>query len=186
MNKILEAIKRLNKKWTIIILIGVLLLSLLIGLSTKSNPKIEKAAHEVVQIAEEVRQFYRSRPGYWGLNTAAVIKNGIAPNSTLKQDQLLNSLDKEIAIGQGIDGNLVMPGTKSFDIAYKNLSKSECIDLATYPFTEQQSLGLLAIAIYNQESNAEFNWGGENRLPIQKSAAKKQCQDNSSIIWTFE
>lgn len=186
MNKILESIKKMNKKWLMIVLGGILLVSLVIVLSTKGNPKIDKAAQEVLQIAEEVRQFYRSRPGYWGLNTAAVIKNGIAPNSILRQDRLINNLDKEIAVGQGVDGNLVMPGTKSFDVSYKGLSKKECISLATYSFSEQQSLGLLAITIHNQKDNIEFNWGGENKLPIQKSVAKNQCQDNSAIIWTFE
>lgn len=186
MKKIFEKLKTLNKKLVIIILGGILVLSIVIGLSLRGNPKIDHSVQEVIKLTEEIRQFYRSRPGYWGLNTAAVIKNGIAPNSILKQDKLLNSLNKEIAVGQGVDGNQVMPGTRSFDIAYKHLSKNECINLASYTFTEQQSLGLLAVTIYNQENSIEFNWGGENKLPIQKSAAKNHCKDNSAIVWTFE
>lgn len=153
---------------------------------SRPNPKITLAAKEVMSVAEEIRKFYRNRPGYWGLNTESVLKNNLLPASFIQNGKPVNALGKNILIGQGAEGNLVMPGARSFDIVFADLDKKECEQLAEFQFTENQSLGLLSITIINNGQQTEFSWGGENKLPITTENARRYCGKQTSLLWTFE
>ncbi|MBO5442938.1 MAG: hypothetical protein J6A33_04035 [Alphaproteobacteria bacterium] len=153
---------------------------------SRPNPKIILAAKEVMSVAEEIRKFYRNRPGYWGLNTESVLKNNLLPASFIQNGKTVNALGKNILIGQGAEGNLVMPGARSFDIVFADLDKKECEQLAEFQFTENQSLGLLSITIINNGQQTEFSWGGENKLPITAENARRYCGKQTSLLWTFE
>ena len=153
---------------------------------SRPNPKITLAAKEVMSVAEEIRKFYRNRPGYWGLNTESVLKNNLLPASFIQNGKTVNALGKNILIGQGAEGNLVMPGARSFDIVFADLDKKECEQLAEFQFTENQSLGLLSITIINNGQQTEFSWGGENKLPITAENARRYCGKQTSLLWTFE
>lgn len=166
---------------------GVLLLFIFgIVWMSRPNPKIAVAAGEVMSAAEEIRKFYRNRPGYWGLNTESVLKNNLLSGFAVQDGKPVNALGKHILIGQGADGNLVMPGARSFDIVYADLDKKECEQLAEFQFTENQSLGLLSITILGNGQQTEFSWGGENRLPITRENARRHCGEKNFLLWTFE
>lgn len=153
---------------------------------SRSDPKIVAAAGEVMSTAEKIRKFYHNRPGYWGLNTENVLKNNLAPSSLINNGKLLNALGKPVLAGQGIDGSLVMPGARSFDIVYSDLNKKECIELAGFQFTENQSLGLLSLTIVHNGQSTEFSWGGEKQLPVSEENTRKYCGEKNSLLWTFE
>lgn len=173
---------------TIIAAVVLLLLFAMMAwfVATRSNQKIVVATNNMLQLAEETRRYYHNRPDYWGLSTSSVIDKKIAPAHMISGNKLLNPLEAEFNIGSGADGAMIMPGTRSFDIAYQNLSKKDCIDLATYSLSEESKLGLLSITVNNSENETVFTWGGKYKLPISRENASHICQNLSNIIWNFE
>lgn len=174
-------------KFIILIVIAIAVgLTLGIYLATKPNQKLIQAANEVISLSENIRKHYRNRPDYWRLSTETVTTENIAPKNLIVDGKIKNALGNEVLVGSGFDGTMVMPGTRSFDIVYKNLSKKDCVALATYSYNEEQKLGLLSISIKNDENITSFTWGGENKLPISIDIAQKHCYNSSEIYWTFE
>lgn len=151
-----------------------------------SNRKIKETTDNVVTLAGEIRRGYRNRPDYWGLSTETAIKNNIIPKALLQNGKIISPIEAEISIGSGADGTMVMPGMKSFDIAYKNLSAKDCAALASYPLGAEHSLGLLSVTIKNAGGEKVFSWGGENPLPVEKNMAANICLNFNAIIWNFE
>lgn len=148
--------------------------------------KAEIAAKQVAEIAQEVRKSYAHRVDYWGLNTDLIISNNILTNINYDK-KLINSLGKPILIGSDEDGNTVMPGERSFNIVYSDLSTAECISLATYPFEQPEELGLLQITIVGNKNKQDFSWREENyKLPVTRHEAKKICCNGSKVLWTIE
>ena len=165
------------------LLVLIVLINLLMD---TANKKIVLAQNDMIILAENIRKQYTKKPDYWGLSTQSVIQNAIAPKSMLRAGKLFSPVAKEILVGTDEDGNMVMPGTRSFYIIYKGLSKRNCIDMASHPMSEQNKLGLLSVTIANEENNVVFQWGGSNPLPIQKEKASKICQHKNIILWNFE
>ena len=92
-----------------------------------------------------------------------------------------------LKIGQGKDGEVSMPNNNSFDIALQNLSKSACINLSELFITKSQQLGLQKITIINSDIITEFDWGGDNPLPIKHYATRELCQPtDNTLVWTFQ
>lgn len=174
-------------KFIILIVIAITVgLALGIYMATKPNKKLIQAANEVISLSEDIRKHYRNRPDYWRLNTETVTAENIAPKNLIIDGKIKNALGNEVLVGSGFDGTMVMPGTRSFDIVYKNLSKKDCISLALHSYNEEQKLGLLSITVKDGENISSFTWGGENKLPISIENAKKYCGNHSEIYWTFE
>ena len=105
----------------------------------------DKAAAEVQQLAENIRRFYQNRPDFWGLNTQAVLDKQIAPRAMSKSGRLMNFFGKEVVVGSGIEGMMLMPGSRNFDIVYKNLNKQECVEMASFRFEEKFWLGVESV-----------------------------------------
>lgn len=167
---------------------GMLILFAALGffILGSSNKKIKETTDNVVTLAGEIRRGYRNRPDYWGLSTETAIKNNIIPKALLQNGKIISPIEAEISIGSGADGTMVMPGMKSFDIAYKNLSAKDCAALASYPLGAEHNLGLLSVTIKNNGDEKIFSWGGENPLPVEKKTAAAICLNSSAIIWNFE
>ncbi len=185
--KLLKTLKqRINLKIAVSGLVAtVIIIGTIVWLS-RPNPKIAVAAREVISAAEGIRKFYRNRPGYWGLSTDSVLKNNLTPYFIENGGKMFNALGKQVLVGQGADGGIVMPGARSFDIAYADLDKTECEQLAEFQFTENQSLGLLSITILSEKQQTVFSWGGENKLPITGEDAGRHCGKKNILLWTFE
>lgn len=150
-----------------------------------SSPKtnINEASKQVFEIASQVRKHYVQKPDYWGLSSS----NQILTNLFYSNGKLINALSKPILLGQGADGAMIMPGGRSFDVVYKELTKSECIALAVYEQPVSAEVGLLQITITNSEKTTEFRWGDEEfKLPISRRNAMLACKNGDTIIWTFE
>ena len=152
----------------------------------RPNPKIAQAATELALTADNIRVFYQTRPGYWGLDSTIVIKNNLAANGMIQNGAIKNAFGKPVKIGQDADGNIVMPGSRSFVVAYHDLNQNECTAMAAFKLNENASLSLLDMNLINAQGTTEFNWGGENKLPITKDEARKFCGDNNTIVWRFE
>ena len=171
---------RLNGVFGFAILAALLGLCLVLSLTLLNNPH-KKLQRSVFETAERVHTYYRDRPGYWKLSTESARADNLLRND-MEQYKAY-----EVQIGQGSDGAAGLPSDMSFDITLKNLSKSACILLSEMPLKEQDKLLLMKISIINSNGTAEFSWGGEYKLPIEKYSARKFCQNgNNTIMWTFQ
>lgn len=187
MQSTIEKIQKFDKKIIIIaIIIVVVLFMLLLLIVNKEDKRIEIAANQVSSLSEKIRKYYRNKPDYWGLDTNQIISNNIAPQISNDKKALKNAFGSDILIGSDKYGSVVMPGSRSFSIIFKNLNKKACISLATYRFEESKSLGLISMTIVNENSEKMFAWGGENELPIPEIKAKNICKTGGSIIWSYE
>ena len=132
---------------------------------------------QILSTSERVRIYYRDQPGYWKLSTDFAKQNDL-----IKVD-LAQYKNYDLAIGSGIDGDMIMPGEQSFNITLKHLNKSACIGLSEMPIDQNVQLGLQKITI----NNTEFSWGEKNALPIGKYKTRDICQPTDNIIiWTFQ
>ena len=167
-------------------LVLLVLLVLIYFLAGAPNKKVIQAQDEIFRLAENIRQEYKKRPDYWGLSTQSVLQSKIAPASMLKSGKLFSTIAKEVFVGADENGSVIMPGTRSFYIVYKGLSKKNCVDMASYPMSEQSKLGLLSVTIVNEQNEIVFQWGGEYSLPIDKKDAARICRQKNTILWNFE
>ena len=159
---------------------------LVLILIPRTDKKLVSAAEGVMTIAENVRQAYRAKPSYWGLHTNKAIQEGLIPAGMIKNQMAINALGQKILIGQGINGDMVMPGMSGFDVVYPNISRKYCVLLLSYQFKEQQLLGLKSITLDNGEEQTVFVWGGENPLPISREQVVSRCKAKNTLLWSFE
>ena len=151
------------------------------------SQKAKTAAFEVVNLADNVRAFYRSKPNFWGLNTEFAVKNHIFPQDMIVQNKARNALGRPVLLGIGEKGDTVFPGSMGFDVVYSELGRTHCIFLLSFPYSAEQTLGLSSITLINEnQSDVLFTWGGALPLPPSAEAAKKYCAKDNSIIWHFE
>ncbi len=189
----MKKVKKNSKQFSILdfrFLIAAVLFAIMLVLAwvfSGTDKKFVQAGEELFALSNKVRVYYSNRPDYWGLNTQKVLSDKILDDSLAKDAKIIGVLGNEIIIGQGIEGNVTMPRVKSFDVVYKNLSKTQCRALAAMKMDEKQALGLLSVTINNGLEAKVFAWGIDtNPLPVSYSNAKKLCNDNSDIIWKFE
>lgn len=144
------------------------------------------AVEQLPDIVSNIRKTYAHKASYWGLNNQALRGNNILINFDYKDNQLVNALGKPVLIGRGEDGDIIMPGEKSFDIVFGGLSTKECIQIVTYRFEQQATLGLLQVTIFGEKSQS-FDWGSAtHKLPVTRPEAERFCSDQSKVMWTFE
>ena len=106
----------------------------------------------------EMKRLHHPYVGSEHLLLAILKSNDILTKYRYKNNQLINALGKPILIGKGENGDIVMPGEKSFDVVYTDLSFAECINVASYQFEQQETLGLLQITIIGPEKSRIFEW----------------------------
>lgn len=148
-----------------------------------NKPAVE-AAGQVSLLTENVRKFYQNRPDGWGISSESAVKNKIVPKAMMKDGKIVNALGKEVLLGADENGNMVMPGMRSFAVVYKGLSYRECVIAAEKSLTENMPLVLNDLVVRHKDKSTEFIWGGENALPVSASAAKKACGKQNMLIWS--
>ncbi len=187
MNKIAQGIEffnNLKNGYKIIAIILVIIVSLSLFYNNDNN--VEVAAQQLVKTTEIIQQQFKTKPDFWKLNSKWLIDNQVLPQDMIDNNSIVNALEKEVIVGSGIMGQMLMPGAQSFDIVYKNLDYNECVFLSTYPFPEQQLLGLLSITIINGAQEKQFIWGENELLPLSQHKAEETCSKNNMIIWNFK
>lgn len=183
--KLLKKLKKIkfSKKIVLGTSVALVLLMGLFVISGKNNEKAIAAGEQVGILAENIQKFYRNRPDAWGLNTETVINKRLLPENMSKREEILvNLLDKKTTIGSDKIGNMVMPGNRSFKIAYWDLNREECIEISSQEINEKMQLSLSEITIINEKTSV-FSWGGEKSLPISRATAKGICSQKNTIIW---
>ena len=178
--------KVINTKTISIIISLLLMVMFCLWWYSRPNGAIV-AAKEVAIIAKEIQKLYAQKASYWMLNNESLKSNNVLTKFSYKDKQLLNALGKPILVGKGENGEIVMPGEKSFDVVYTDLSMIECVNVASYQFEQQETLGLLQVTIVGPEKSRIFEWSAKDyALPISRPEAKLFCGNSSKVIWTFE
>ena len=167
---------------------GIILISVLGGIWFKSpSVHAQKAAQEVFLLADKIRDFYRIKPNYWGLDTSFALENNIFPSDMVQDETAQNALGSSVLVGSGFTGEALYPGSQGFDIVYTELGRVPCIFLLSYPFSKEQTLSLSQISLLNDlGDNITFTWGGDFPLMPDAQTAKKFCSKSNSILWHFE
>ena len=181
MNKLYINLKRVHSVKLSGVALALFLLFAMIALSYVLFHNPHQDLHkQIFKTADNIRNYYRDQPSYWKLSTET------AQNDNLITDELLKHKEFVLKIGQGPNGDVSMPNDSSFDIVLANLSKSACINLSEFSVDKSQQLGLQKITLINDESLTEFDWGGDNPLPIRRYATRNLCQPTgNAVIWTF-
>jgi len=178
---------RINKRDALIILGGILFLCLVFLLFGKPDNISAQAMEEIKSMSLKIHESFQKKPDYWRLNNEFAIKNNIVPKDVVSSNKIISKIGAEIFIGNGEEGYMAMPGSQSFDIVYRGLSRKNCVILASYNLDYMGKLGLLSLTIKNSKENIQFSWGGENKLPVSLVEAKDAClSSNNTIIWTFK
>ena len=183
--------KEINNNKKILLLIGIISLMLVVAclvfVAKNKQLRHENTGDDVAKIVVDVHKMYANKANYWQLSTKSFFGNDILTKYRYKDNQLINTLGKPILVGRGENGDVVMPGEKSFDVVYTDLTVEECVSAAAYRFEQPENLGLLQITITNGEQSQTFAWGAEDhRLPISRVEAKRFCSNKAKVIWTFE
>lgn len=179
-------IKHFNKIISVILIILAVILLVEMIFFRETDIKTAEVAQQNELLAQKIRQYYSQRPDYWGLSTKTVINNKIAPAEMITAQGLRNAYNAEVLVGNGINGDIVMPGSRSFDVVYKNLNRRQCMELASYGYSEKYLLGLNSITINSEKSSNTFNWGEGKTLPLSAKEAKKKCGLTNTLLWHYE
>ncbi|MBQ9236031.1 MAG: hypothetical protein IJ184_06175 [Alphaproteobacteria bacterium] len=197
MRKRNKLIKTLRRWWeaarsskTVIILSGMAILALLMAIIMLQQRDIgaKEAGLQIEKLADNVRNYYKVRPDYWGLSTTEVVKHQLYPKDmAVNGGKLLGYFANPVEIGMDGYGAAVMPTLRSFIIAYNDLSKAQCVALASDRFHANFWLGVKEISIINNNDEQTFGWQtGRHSLPIDKKAASTYCRNGSNLWFRIE
>ena len=148
----------------------------------------QEAGKQIYCLSQNIRRSYQVRPDFWGLSTRSVIQQKIYPSDMLvDNDNLIGYFGNNVEVGADINGSPVMPTSKRFIIAYKNLIKPQCVRLISSKFNQEFWFGIGKVSLINNQRVYDFSWSGsENVLPVSKSKAKELCLDSNNIVFHFE
>ena len=192
--KLKQIIKKLlsknfwNEQWKTVaaIAVGVMVIVLVISLVVGGQQDVgaAEAGEQVSKLVQNIRNSYKTRPDFWGLSTAEVIAKKIHPlDMPIIENKLIGYFGQPVVIGADKEGTSVMPTMRSFVIAYKSLSKDQCVALASHRFKQEFWLGISGISIINDKHNQMFNWSNkEYILPADKSVAKTICVSSGNTV----
>ncbi len=193
-NKFIKYLKRLwedikNSK-VIIVLCALIILAvlMLIIMIQQSDIGAKEAGVQIEELALRIRNHYKARPDYWGLTTDEVISNHLYPESmSINGGKLLGYFTNPVEVGMDEQGSIVMPTVKDFIIAYNDLTKAQCIALASDRYHSSFWLGLKEITIVSGNNHKTFEWNnGKMSLPISRHNALQNCQNGSNILFRME
>lgn len=165
--------------------IALLIIATLTFLFSKSdNSNYHKVQDELFTLADKIRNHYKAKPDYWGLNNQSIIS--VLPEKMARNNKIISSIGREFIVGQNEKGDTVMPSQRNFMITLSNLGKKACHKIAGITVDKESNLSLQKIIIRNANDFVEFEWGGKNLLPISDKDAKTYCDKKNSISWIFE
>ncbi len=176
-----------DKENIIKILIPALIISVGVYACTQSRSEAKKNVKELFVIANTIRDNYIGKADYWGISTASVLKNNILPKKYIIDNKIILSGNREVLIGSGVNADIVMPQSQTFDIVIKDLNKTQCMAYSEVVLEDEELVSLNQISIVNDLGSYSFEWGGNNPLPVQKYSSKNLCSDNkNTLIWSVK
>lgn len=189
----MTSIINLVKKYKIIIttaLMSAIVVSVmvLIFVNIKENKFYQKAEKQIIELSQNIIKSYQIKPNFWGLSTNEVINKKLYTNNMkVENNNLIGYFNNLVEIGADDNGNIVMPTEKHFVIAYKELTKKQCIGMLSQKFNKTFWLSVKKITIKNNSFSQDFAWGNNDfALPISKANLRKTCvYDKNTVIMQF-
>lgn len=169
--------------------IVVLVLAAILLVRDQENVGAREAGAQIARLAQNIRNRYQTRPDYWGLSTAEVIRQKMNPLSMAVEDgRLKGYFGNEVQVGADAKGTAVMPTGRTFVIAYNGLNRRQCVALAANKADPAFWLGVEGMRIANDKAEQLFDWSTKELvLPTSAEQAKKYCQrDNNRVIFLFK
>ena len=170
-------------------LLAIVTMSVVFMVGGQQDVGAKQAGEQIVELAQNIRNQYKTRPDFWGLSTKEVIKRNIfSSGMVVVGNQLIGYFDNPVEVGIDEKGTPVMPTSRKFVIAYNGLNKQQCISLAALKFDPKFWLGVTAMDIKNENNMQTFDWSNkEFLLPANKTKVKGFCQNrNNVIVFHFE
>lgn len=169
--------------------LAVLLLAGLFFIRGQEAAGAKEAGEQIARLAQNIRNRYQTRPDYWGLSTAEVIRQKINPLSMAVADgRLKGCFGNDVQVGADAEGTAVMPTGRTFVIACNGLNRRQCVALAANKADPAFWLGVEGLRIKNAQTDRLFDWSTKELvLPASAEQAKKYCQtDNNYVIFYFK
>ncbi|MBQ8870129.1 MAG: hypothetical protein IJ019_01985 [Alphaproteobacteria bacterium] len=181
-----NSVLKTSKKGQIMIcvVVGLVLIATILFLNFKTTNRFEIVKKEIISLSESIRDSYKSKPDYRGLNTESVAE--IAPQELKRKNKIVSSIGREFIVGQDENGSIIMPSQRVFMISINNLSKKSCEQIAVLNILENNLYGLQKVIIKNSDYQINFELGGEYPLPITEENADKFCKNKNTVSWVFE
>lgn len=194
LHKLYLQTKSCLKRWKMIILSAaialVMVLIVILLISGQKSIGSAEAEQEVVKLTQNIRNFYKTRPDYWGLSTQEVISQDIYPLSMKTENgTLIGYFANQVQIGADANGTPVMPTIKSFVIAYNGLNYEQCVALAAGKFDRNFWLTVSSMTVTNDQTTQDFGWSNDEYiLPADEHKIKDICSKHgkNNIIFNIE
>ena len=185
---VIEKIKSININKEDLIKIVIPVTIICIGFFSCSflQRNIKRNINDIFIISDDIRAYFSNKPDYWGLSTNYVVKNTIVDKKFIYNDKIILTDGKELLIGKGINGDVVLPREMSFDIILKKLNKSQCISYLENKLNDANQMKLESLSVVNSTISKVFTWGDKtNSLPVKPYTGKDICSDeNNTLIWS--
>ena len=139
---------------------------------------------EIQTLTQNIRAHFQKSMDYRGLNTEFAIKNALVAPTQIRGGKIYSKNRSEILIGRDSSGSAVMPTETFFSLSYLNLDRNVCKKILTSKF--EPAIGLVSVKVENEETPAEFTYGGTLGLPVSDENAKKYCGAKNAVVFTFE
>ena len=166
----------------------VILCSIHFFVYSKEAKKFEIAGQQIVELSQNIIKHYQTSPSYWGLSSSEIIgKKMYADNMNIENGKLIGYFGNIVEVGADEKGNIVMPTSKNFVIAYNGLNKKQCIGIGSHKFNKSFWLKVIKMTIKNDTNTQDFLWGHKDyELPIKRKKLEDLCQkDGNSVIIHF-
>ena len=148
--------------------------------------RIAKDVENIFAMTDDIRLYFSDKADYWGLNTDYIIKNNVINDSFVKDGKIVLGIDKNVLVGRGSAGEIILPRSNNFDVVLKNIDKVDCEAYLKANISDENQMKLLSISIENEVNKYTFEWGNNQYpLPVDKSSADNVCANSpNTIIWT--
>ena len=178
----------------VLAIIGVLSVGGISGYSkAMAKFKLTKAQDQMAMILINIRTAFATSSSYDGLNNAAAISFGIAPNEMFTGSTNYSTLASNATINNAFGGSTIISSCNAgtcgtlpnsdadaqyFSITMTGLGRESCISLAS---SDWGTDGLVSVMVNTEEKKA-------NELPIKLTDAGEFCKGTgqySTITWTY-
>ena len=181
----------------VLAIIGVLSIGGIAGYSkAMTKYRVNKAADQVSQLAQNIRTLYASQKNYSTLSSDVIRKAHLAPEDmyeNTRSTSLYNPFGGYVNVWYAGKNNF--SDNKAFQITLDGVPQEACIELLTQDWGGGSSSGLIAVgdamngatfALYGCSSHGYYyNCAGEGVMSVDKAIMACSSQTYNYVAWKF-
>ena len=174
-----------------------------------SQYRISQGLVQITSLQKNISRFYASAGNYNELEkdgiVAKLIADNVVPQNMKNGDAAIRHIfGGDVELKNIKYQNEISSSSTSFSIAFKELNKKECAEMAALSWPEKDSANLLSITVvgtgFSADQGKKFTWpiyasssDNTQALPITNGMAMEVCQSEAEksmsaradIIWEF-